>query len=117
MARRVWFFLAIIAGVSLGLLYGWVVNPVKYVSTSPDTLRSDYKTDYVLMVAEAYHADGDTALAARRLAFLGDTAPLELVQQAIVLAGQTGYTSSDVSLMIRLSQFLETWTPENPGTQ
>jgi hypothetical protein len=36
-----------------GLLYGWMVNPVRYVNTTPDTLRADYQLDYVLMVAEA----------------------------------------------------------------
>lgn len=117
MGRRVWFILVIFLGVSLGLAYGWVINPVKYVNTSPDTLREDYKTDYVLMVAEAYHSDGDNAVAARRLAFLGNTTPLALVQQAIVFAGQAGYSAGDVDLLIRLSQTLEVWTPVSPVTQ
>jgi hypothetical protein len=116
-ARRLWFILAIILGVSLGLAYGWVINPVKYVNTSPDSMREDYKTDYVLMVAEVYHSDGDIAGAARRLAFLGNTPPLELVQQAIVFAGQAGYTAGDIDLMIRLNQTLQVWTPESPVTQ
>ncbi len=114
MARRVWFILAIILGVAAGLGYGWMINPVKYVDTSPDTLRVDYKTDYVLMVAEAYHSDGNLALAAQRLAFLGNTAPLDLVQQAIVIANQADYSPGDVDLMIRLSQVLETWIPGTP---
>ena len=117
MARRLWFILAIILGVSAGLAYGWVINPVSYVNTSPDTLRDDYKTDYVLMVAETYHADGDTAGAARRLAFLGSTPPVQLVQQAIIYATQAGYAASDIDLMVRLSQTLEVWTPENPVNQ
>ena len=113
MARRIWFIIAIIIGVAAGLGYGWVINPVKYVNTSPVTLRADYKTDYVLMVAEVYHKDGDLDLAAQRLAFLGNTPPLELVQQAIVLANQVGYAPEDVGLMIRLNQALQTWSPRS----
>ena len=60
-SRRVrWlaFLVAIGIGLGLGLYYGWVVSPVAYVDTAPNTLRPDYKADYVLMVAEAYQADG-----------------------------------------------------------
>jgi hypothetical protein len=115
MSRRVWFIVAILAGITLGLVYGWVINPVQYVETSPDTLRADYKTDYVLMVAEAYHAEGDLTLAVRRLAILGNTPPLEMVQQAIVFAGQSGYSPKDVDVMLKLSQGLKTWSPETQG--
>jgi hypothetical protein len=111
MARRFWFILTILGGLGLGLLYGWVINPVKYVDTSPDSLHPDYKTDYILMAAEAFRGDGDPALAARRLAFLGDASPVEMVQQAIVYAGQAKYSSTDVDLMIRLAQALQSWSP------
>ncbi len=43
----------LVLGVWLGLWYGWRVSPVRYVSTTPDLLRQDYRDDYVLMVAEA----------------------------------------------------------------
>ncbi len=115
MDRRVWFGVAILAGVALGLGFGWVINPAKYLHTRPDTLRADYKTDYVLMVAEAYDAEGDLTVAVRRLAILGNTTPLEMVQQAIVFAGQAGYSSQDVDLMVKLSQGLKTWSPGTSG--
>jgi hypothetical protein len=116
MSRRVWFIVAVLAGVTLGLVYGWVINPVQYVETSPDTLRADYKTDYVLMVAEAYHTESDLSLAVRRLAILGNTPQLEMVQQAIVFADQSGYSPQDIDLMLNLSQGLKTWSPETQGT-
>lgn len=99
MSRRVRFLIAILIGVAGGLFYGWVVNPVKYVDTTPDTLSLDYKTDYVLMVAETYHADGDLSAAARRLAALGSTPPVEMVQQAILAAQKLGYVHGDIQLM------------------
>ena len=115
MSRRVWFVVSILSGITLGLVYGWVINPVQYVDTSPDTLRADYKTDYVLMVAEAYRAEGDLGQAVRRLAILGSAAPLDLVQQAIVYAGQAGYAPKDVDSMLKLSQGLKTWSGQTQG--
>jgi hypothetical protein len=111
MSRRFWFLVMILVGLALGLLYGWVINPVKYIDTSPDSLSPDYKADYILMVAEAYRAEGDLDLAARRLAFLGATPPLEMVRQAVVYAGAEKYPPSDVDLLIRLTQALQSWDP------
>lgn len=115
MSRRVRFLIAILIGVVGGLIYGWVVNPVKYVNTTPDTLSLDYKTDYVLMVSEIYHAEGDLNAAARRLAALGSTPPAEMVQQAILAAQKLGYVPSDIQLMNELSIQLQTWTPAPKG--
>ena len=42
---------------------------------APDTLRADYKADYVLMTAEAYRTEQDPGLAARRLAVFGSKSP------------------------------------------
>ena len=60
-----WFvtLIALALGITLGLVYGWVINPVQYTDVTPDALRIDYRTDYVLMVAEAYRAEQDPALA------------------------------------------------------
>jgi len=117
-SRWFWFSVAILAGIGLGLVYGWVLNPVKYVDITPDSLGQDYKTDYVLMVAETYRSEGNLDQVARRLAFLGDSPPLKLVQEAIIYAGEAKYAPSDVDLMVRLSQALQTWKPSpqnNPG--
>ncbi len=80
MSRWFRFFIAIGLGVALGLIYGWLINPVEFVDVTPGTLRVDYKSDYVLMVAEAYRAEQDAAMAARRLSVLGNNTPLELVR-------------------------------------
>ena len=106
MSRWIRFLLVMIVGISAGLLYGWVLNPVKYVDTTPDTLRIDYKTDYVLMVAESYHDDKNLDLAVRRLAILGEP-PAEMALQAILFAEQNGYTDSDLQLMRSLSGQLQ----------
>ncbi len=106
--RWIYFFLAILAGFGLGLLYGWVISPIEYLDTSPDTLRADYRADYVLMVAEIYQAEQDTEQAIRRLGLLGSAlSPSEMVAQALQFAQSSGYASPDILLLQNLTVALQ----------
>ena len=61
--RGPWYLLTgLVLGVALGLVYAWVLAPVKYVDTVPDMLREDYKAQYRALVAAAYMATGDLPL-------------------------------------------------------
>ncbi len=95
------FLIAIAVGIGLGLYYGWIVSPVAYVDTAPNTLRADYKADYVLMVAEAYQADHDLQSARRTLALLGAD-PAAAVQAAITFGTAHGYASQDLYALQQL---------------
>ena len=106
------FFLMIVIGIGLGLLYAWVVDPVELVDTQPDTLREDYRADYVLMVAEAYQADKDLPLAVRRLGLLGANPPAQIVLQALQFAeggqgSKARYVEADLLLLRRLFDALQ----------
>ena len=111
MSRWFFFLLTIAFGIVLGLLYGWVVSPVKYVDTTPDTLSRAYKSDYVLMVAEAYKAENDLGAALRRMALLGNRPPEDIVREATLFAESLGYSDVDVNLMRALSAALEAGAP------
>jgi hypothetical protein len=108
-----WFLILIAAllGLSLGLAYGWVINPVQYTDITPDALRIDYRTDYVLMVAEAYNAEEDPELAARRLAVLGSDPPAFIAGEAYAFAQQSAYPADDLTLIQELIVALQTWQP------
>lgn len=105
------FLIVLAIGTAAGFYYGWVINPVKYIDTAPDSLRMDYKTDFVLMVAEAYRVENNLNLAARRLALLGTDTPDVTVSKAIDFARQIGYNDRDIALMQSLADGLETWNP------
>ncbi len=105
--RFFWFIIAILVGAVLGMLYGWLVNPVRYVDTAPDMLRADYKADYVLMVAEVYAQDGDLAMALFRLSHWGGETPVQLVQTALLTAGDLGYSEPDLAKIRRLLEALQ----------
>jgi hypothetical protein len=95
-----------IIGLIFGLLYGWVIQPVEYVDTTPNTLRVDYRTDYVLMVAEAYSGDGDLDAALHRLAKLGSQPPLEIVLAAIDYSIETNRPRSELEVLNHLANQL-----------
>lgn len=111
MVRWFWFIVAVLFGAALGLIYGWLINPVEFVDTTPSTLRVDYRSDYVLMVAEAYRAEGDLETAVRRLAVLGDKPPEEIVREAMIFAAQAPYADSDQALLSQLASALQTRSP------
>jgi hypothetical protein len=117
MRRWIWFLFFVMLGVGAGLVYGWVIDPVHYVDTTPAKLRSDYQTDYILMVAEAYQAEGDLDIAAQRLAILGASPPAEIVRQGMIFAAQYNYSDSDQELLSQLASDLQTWIPDSGATQ
>ena len=110
--RRIIFFsAAILAGFLVGILIGWEVLPVRYTNTGPHTLRIDFKTDYVLMVSELFHTEGDLAMAAARLSFLGETPRLTLVNEAVTFAELNGYAENDLLRMRDLASAIEAFFP------
>jgi len=115
MSRWIKFFVVIILGLAVGLVYGWVINPVEYTNTAPDTLRADYRSDYVLMVAEVFHADQNIELAARRLALLGSEPPAQIASRAMEYALGVNYPTSDLNLLQKLTTSLQAWQPMPEG--
>jgi hypothetical protein len=91
MKRVPWeFLLALVAGLALGLIYAWIVAPLRVVDTAPDTLRPDFKSQYRSLIAAAYSATGQFGRARARVELLGDPNPvaaLEAQAQQMLAAG------------------------------
>ena len=104
-SRFFWFLVMILLGTAAGLYYGWSVKPLR-ASSSPDQLRQDYKTDYVLMVAEVFRVEKDVSLATMRISQVSDQPPLRVVQEAILKAGEYKFSAGDLDLLARLAQGL-----------
>lgn len=113
-SRWIFIVLALLAGIGLGLVYGWVIEPVDYFDLTPDTLSLDYKADYVLMVAEAYKAEQDPRLAALRLAVFGSQSPSEIAASGLAYARTEGLPVEDIDLMQELVTALQAWSGINP---
>lgn len=103
-SRRVFFFsLAILLGIGAGLAFGWLVMPPGAPVDAPmDELRVDFQTDLVLMVAEWFSQDGDSALALDQLAEVSSADPLTLIGASLSYARQIGYSAEDLLLLENL---------------
>jgi len=108
--RWIFIFLALIVGVGMGLTYGWVIDPVDFFNLTPDTLRADYKADFVLMTAEAYRVELDPGLAARRLAIFGAQSPSTIATEGLNYARANGFSDSDIVLLQELVTALQAWS-------
>lgn len=108
--RWVFILLALALGIAAGLAYGWFVDPVDYFDLTPDTLRQDYKADYVLMTAEAYSTEQDPGLAARRLAIFGTKSPSAIAAEGLAYARANGFSDSDIALIQELVTAMQAWS-------
>ena len=110
-ASRIFFIIiTLVAGIGMGLAYGLLIDPVDFFDLTPDTLRADYKTDYVLMTAETYRTEQDPGLAARRLAIFGSQSPSAIASQGLEYARTNGFPDSDIALIQELVTALQAWS-------
>jgi hypothetical protein len=82
--RGNWYLLTgLFLGLIMGLLYTWVVSPVKEVDSHPHLLREDYQDIYRTLIARAYESNINLPRAKARLELIGDDEPaLALAAQA-----------------------------------
>ena len=115
--RRVaWFLGMIVIGVVIGLAFGWVIHPINSSqAASLEKLRTDYQTDYVLMVAETYHSDHNLAQASQRLSLLSRQSPTRTAADALKAAQSLGYAVSDLDQMVQLADALQAAATPTPG--
>jgi hypothetical protein len=103
-----WLFLILGFGIGLagGLYYAWLVSPVEYVETAPDSLRADFRGDYLGLIASAYASGGDLVRARTRLALFPD---LDTTTELAALAQQrlaAGLADTEASALSQLASAL-----------
>jgi hypothetical protein len=109
--RGPWYLLTgLILGLGFGLLYSWVISPVKYVDTAPASLRTDFKDQYRALIAAAFLSSGDLERARARLALLDDPDTAKTVaDQAKLTEGKSGPESEKRGLALLAAEL-------NPGS-
>ena len=71
--RGPWYLITgLVLGIVAGVLFAWILQPVRYTNTRPASLRADFKDQYRALIASAYLADGNLVRAKARLELLGD---------------------------------------------
>ena len=69
---------AVIAGIVLGVLYAWVIQPVELVDADVSQLREDLRVDYLRMAIDSYAVNSDAESAIRRYESLGENRDITL---------------------------------------
>jgi hypothetical protein len=104
----------LILGIALALVYAWQISPATYTDTTPATLRTDHKTDYVLMIAQSYAHDGDLPAARTRLESLNVGDPGAYITALITAQIQLGASTNDLSALSALAVALGANPPPLP---
>lgn len=106
--------LALLAGLGLGLLYSWVISPVRYVDTTPASLRADFKDRFRTLIAAAYAANGNLDRARARLATLGDSDPVEALSAQAQRMLAVGESFKSIQQVARLATDLQNAANSTP---
>ncbi len=105
--RGSWYLLTgVVLGVAMGLIYSWVISPVKYIDAPPYALRADYKEEYRALVAAAYMYSSDLVRAQDRLVQLKDDSPAQSVAMQAQRALAEGHPAAEVQALSNLATAL-----------
>lgn len=98
--RGSWYLLTgIVLGVAVGLVYSWVISPVKYVDAPPYALRADFKDEYRALVAAAYLYNYDLIRAEDRLFQLKEDDPAQIIALQAQRALVDGHADAEVKAL------------------
>lgn len=109
--RLIGFVIAILLGLTAGLLYGWMINPTVVKNTTLDSLRSDYQADYVLMVAENFSIEQDIQAAIALLKHVSPADPTRSVKEALIIGQQMNYSTHEMQALAALEIALSSEVP------
>nr|WP_290667664.1 hypothetical protein [Ardenticatena sp.] len=115
--------LALMVGLSAGLFYGLVRNPVTYENVYPADLAAAYRTDYLRLTAIAFLLNGDVEQARQRLIW-AQVAPAALRLHLQATAAQNDPATPALAALARafgalppeMAAYLPTPTPTPTAT-
>lgn len=118
MRRIPWdLLLALLVGLGLGLLYSWVLSPLRIVDSEPIALRSDFKDQYRSAIAAAFAGTGNLDRARARLNLIGDANPIEALNaqaQRMIASGEIQQADEVAALASALTQGNAFIAPASP---
>ena len=103
--------IGLVVGLALGLVYTWAIAPVELVSTYPALLRTDYRRDWVRLVALSYVAGGDLERARARLDGLDQQDVTDVMPALIEEYASAGRPAGTLRRLTTLAEALDVYTP------
>ncbi len=99
---------ALLAGLTLGLVVAWGVWPVEWTDASAEFLRNELQVDYLRMTVDSFNLNHDEALAALRFQQLGAKG-YDILQQVKAAPGK-----QDPNALLAFEQVLKQKGLDNP---
>jgi hypothetical protein len=98
-------------------LFSWVISPVQYLDTPPDSLKEIYKDQYRAVIASAFEANQDIVRAKARLELLGDDDIYRAVAEQAQGVLADGGTQQEAQALGRLAAALSKTMPITSPTE
>ncbi len=92
----------LILGIACGVIYAWVISPIRYINTEPASLSSNYQQTYLQVVAQAYAADHNFARAQERVKLFDNASPARPVAaeaQRVFAANPASAEARDLAIL------------------
>ena len=106
--------LAVILGFALGLGWGWGVDPVKFVDSTPAYMRADLQEDYLRMAIDSLTVNADVNAAIRRWQELSPNGPALLAK---ITANPNGLNPQAIAAFTQIAvQYPQTGAVTAPPT-
>lgn len=99
-----WLLIGLGLGLSAGLIYAWLINPVQYYDTTPPLLRADYQERWIRLSALAHSVEGDTERTRLRLKALPEATIQRVLRQTFEDAVRDGRPLATLKRMAELAQ-------------
>ena len=124
MRRVPWdILLTLLIGLGLGLAYAWLISPLRVTDADPVALRADFKDQFRSAIAASYSATGNLPRTEARLALLGDSDLVDVLNsqaQRMIASGEFTQADQLASLAMVLENenvlgALPTPTSDGPG--
>jgi hypothetical protein len=117
MRRIPWdILLALLIGLGVGLVYSWIISPLRVTDTDPIALRNDFKEKYRSAIAAAYAATGNLTRAQARLALLKDPDPIEALNAQAQRMAANSETFEQADEVAALALALQNGSEDIPTT-
>jgi len=112
--------LAGVGGILLGLIWGWVIQPVQWKDAPPSLLNAASQETYLRMAIDSFGVNGDSQLAIQRYQELGSAGPALLMTIQTNPGTQNPFTIMSFSNIVQPVSAISTPTPSGtpaaPGT-
>lgn len=93
-------------GFGISLYVAWIVEPVSYTEASPARLSDRYQAAYILLVSQAFEANGDWEKTEERLSALADDQIAQTVGEQLAASLRQGQPADEMRSLALLARQL-----------